>query len=88
MALKTLFTFQRLTAVDMSTHSSRAEQYLPGAKFWIKLRVPQRQDVGALRLRLVATKDRPCAEFPLNLADGKPDPAVLLDLDYWAILLR
>jgi 2-methylfumaryl-CoA hydratase len=53
-----------------------------------KAEIPQRQDIGALRLRLVATKDRPCAEFPLNLADGKPDPAVLLDLDYWAILPR
>jgi 2-methylfumaryl-CoA hydratase len=44
-----------------------------------------RQDVGALRLRLVATKDRPCADFPLKAGDAD-DPAVLLDLDYWALL--
>jgi 2-methylfumaryl-CoA hydratase len=49
--------------------------------------VPGRQDVGALRLRLVATKDRPCADFPLKSGDAD-DPSVLLDLDYWALLPR
>jgi 2-methylfumaryl-CoA hydratase len=51
-----------------------------------KADIPGRNDVGALRLRLVATKDKPCAEFPLSGPDGKPDPAVLLDLDYWAVM--
>lgn len=50
--------------------------------------IPGRRDIGALRLRLVATKDKPCADFPLNGPEGKPDPAVLLDLDYWAVLPR
>lgn len=53
-----------------------------------KAEIPGRQDIGALRLRLVATKDKPCAYFPLHGADGKPDPAVLLDLDYWGVLPR
>jgi 2-methylfumaryl-CoA hydratase len=53
-----------------------------------KAEIPGRTDIGALRLRLVATKDKPCAEFPLNGAEGQPDPAVLLDLDYWAVLPR
>ncbi|MFY9658215.1 MAG: MaoC family dehydratase [Methylocystis sp.] len=53
-----------------------------------KAEIPGRDDIGALRLRLVATKDRPCADFPLNGGDGKPDPSVLLDLDYWAVLPR
>lgn len=53
-----------------------------------KAEIPGRSDIGALRMRLVATKDKPCADFPLNGADGKPDPAVLLDLDYWAVLPR
>jgi 2-methylfumaryl-CoA hydratase len=52
-----------------------------------KADLPGRQDVGALRLRLVATKDRPCADFPLKSGDAD-DPAVLLDLDYWALLPR
>jgi 2-methylfumaryl-CoA hydratase len=40
--------------------------------------------VGALRLRLVATKDRPCAEFPDEDDEGVYDPSVILDFDYWA----
>jgi 2-methylfumaryl-CoA hydratase len=42
--------------------------------------------VGALRLRLVATKDRPCADFPDKNAEGAYDPAVILDFDYWAAI--
>ena len=49
--------------------------------------LPGRNDVGALRLRTVATQDRPCADFPLK-ADGTDDPAVILDLDYWALIPR
>ncbi|MBO0757175.1 MAG: MaoC family dehydratase [Bradyrhizobiaceae bacterium] len=49
--------------------------------------LPGRDDVGALRLRTVATKDRPCADFPLK-ADGTDDPAVVLDLDYWVLMPR
>ncbi|MBV2360240.1 MaoC family dehydratase [Thalassococcus sp. CAU 1522] len=42
--------------------------------------------VGALRLRLVATKGG--APFDLRGADGKYQPDVLLDLDYWALVPR
>jgi len=52
-----------------------------------KAPLPGRSDVGALRLRTTATKDRPCADFPLRQGDGY-DPAVLLDLDYWVLLPR
>ncbi|TDK42286.1 MaoC family dehydratase [Antarcticimicrobium luteum] len=40
--------------------------------------------VGAIRLRLVATKGG--APFDLRGADGKYLPHVLLDLDYWALM--
>lgn len=40
--------------------------------------------VGAIRLRLVATKDGSVGE--LKGADGKYLPGVLLDLDYWALM--
>ena len=40
--------------------------------------------VGALRLRLVATKGG--APFDLRGADGKYLPEVLLDLDYWVLI--
>ena len=50
--------------------------------------LPGRGDLGALRLRTIAAKDRPCADFPLKDAEGKYDPGVLLDLDYWVLLPR
>ena len=43
---------------------------------------------GALRLRLVATKDQPCSDFPLKDDDGKYRPETLLDFDYWAAIPR
>jgi len=46
--------------------------------------LPGRDDVGALRLRTVAAKNRPCADFPLREGDGY-EPNVILDLDYWAL---
>ncbi len=49
--------------------------------------LPGRSDVGALRLRTIATKDRPCADFPLKSGDDY-DPAVILDLDYWVLMPR
>lgn len=49
--------------------------------------VPGRDDVGALRLRTVATRDRPCADFP-HFTGEAYDPSVLLDLDYWALIPR
>jgi 2-methylfumaryl-CoA hydratase len=52
-----------------------------------KTELPARTDVGALRLRTVATKDRPCADFPLKHGEDD-DPALILDLDYWALLPR
>ena len=49
--------------------------------------LPGRDDVGALRVRTIATKNRPCADFPAREGDGY-EPNVVLDLDYWAILPR
>lgn len=51
-----------------------------------KVRLPGRNDLGALRLRTVATKDRACAGFPYKDADGKYDSAVVLDLDYEVLM--
>jgi 2-methylfumaryl-CoA hydratase len=50
--------------------------------------LPDRADLGALRLRLVATKDHPCADFPLKGEDGRYRGEVLLDFDYWALVPR
>jgi 2-methylfumaryl-CoA hydratase len=49
--------------------------------------LPGRSDVGALRIRTIATKDRPCADFP-DKSGETYDPAVILDLDYWVLMPR
>jgi 2-methylfumaryl-CoA hydratase len=52
-----------------------------------KAELPGREDVGALRLRTVATNDKLCSDFPLKTGDDY-DPTVLLDLDYWVLMPR
>ena len=47
-----------------------------------------RKDAGALRLRLVATKNLPCGGFPDKDDKGAYPQNVILDFDYWAILPR
>lgn len=53
-----------------------------------KAPVPGRRDLGALRLRTVAAKNRSCADFPDQGVDGRADPAVVLDLDYTVLMPR
>lgn len=50
--------------------------------------LPDRNDLGALRLRSIAVKDRGCADFPLRTSAGDHDPAVVLELDYTVLLPR
>jgi 2-methylfumaryl-CoA hydratase len=49
--------------------------------------LPGRSDVGALRVRTIATKNLGCADFPQREGDGY-EPHVVLDLDYWALAPR
>jgi len=53
-----------------------------------RLELPGRRDVGALRLRTVAAKNRACADFPYKGADGKHATEVVLDFDYTALMPR
>ncbi len=46
-----------------------------------------RADLGALRIRMIATKDLPCAGFP-GPKDKGYDEGVILDLDYWVLMPR
>ncbi len=46
-----------------------------------------RDDIGALRLRTIATKNLHCAVFPGALEKGYAD-GVILDLDYWVLVPR
>ena len=53
-----------------------------------KMEIPGRTDIGALRLRLVALKNQPAADFTLKNAEGKDDSAVVLDFDYTVLMPR
>ncbi|MBI3678167.1 MAG: MaoC family dehydratase [Proteobacteria bacterium] len=53
-----------------------------------KAELAGRKDCGALRLRLIATKNLPCGEFPDKGADGNYPENVILDFDIWAIMPR
>ncbi|MBL8662528.1 MAG: MaoC family dehydratase [Candidatus Odyssella sp.] len=53
-----------------------------------RIELPGRTDVGALRLRTVAAKNRACADFPWKGADGKHLADVVLDFDYTVLLPR
>jgi 2-methylfumaryl-CoA hydratase len=50
--------------------------------------VPGRTDLGALRLRTYGVKNQTAAAFPGRIDGGGYDPAVILDLDYWALMPR
>jgi len=50
--------------------------------------LPDRDDVGALRLCLIACKNQPCSSFPDKTDDGKDAPDVVLELDYWLLMPR
>ena len=53
-----------------------------------KVDLPGHPGMGALRLRLFAVKDRACADFPGQRADGTYEDGVVLDLDCWVALPR
>ena len=50
--------------------------------------IPGREDVGALRLRTVATKNMPCLAFPGPSEPATAAEGVILDLDYWVAIPR
>ncbi len=53
-----------------------------------KAELPGQSDMGALKLRTFAVKDRSCADFPGLKADGSLEDGVVLDMDYWVALPR
>ena len=50
--------------------------------------IPGRDDIGALRVRLTAAKNRNCADFPRQNEKGEYAEGVILDLDLWLLLPR
>ena len=53
-----------------------------------QLATQDRDDAGALRNRMVAVKDRACADFPYQGAGGAYEPGVMLDIDYTVLMPR
>ncbi len=53
-----------------------------------RLEIPGRTDVGALRLRSVATKDRACHDFPDSKTGGEAAGSVVLEWDYIGLIPR
>ncbi|WP_068086663.1 MaoC family dehydratase [Polycladidibacter stylochi] len=49
-------------------------------------RLKNRDEIGALRIRTIATKNRSCEDFPYKDQEGKYDEGVILELDYWATI--
>jgi len=52
-----------------------------------KSEVRGRNDVGAMRLRTIATEDRLCKDFPWKAGDDY-DSSIRLELDYWVLIPR
>ncbi len=53
-----------------------------------KTEIAGRNDIGALRLRTVASKDQSCETFPDKGEDDKYEPSVVLDFDYTVLMPR
>jgi 2-methylfumaryl-CoA hydratase len=53
-----------------------------------KVELPGRSDIGALRVRTVATKEKPCQDYPFKSPDGNYDAVVVLDFDYTVLMPR
>lgn len=51
-----------------------------------KSEIEGRKDVGAIRLRLIATKDKPCQDFPHKVDAKTYEDGVILDFDFWALI--
>lgn len=81
---------QTIAAINGGTHANPA---FAGDTVYARSEILDKAEtaapgVGALRIRLVAVKNRPAGDAPLKTEDGKYAPDVLLDLDYWALVAR
>ncbi|MEX0923572.1 MAG: MaoC family dehydratase [Rhodovibrionaceae bacterium] len=97
MSLARAFSFNGLqnavfiAAINAGTHAApcfAGDTVAAWSEVIARAEIPGRRDLGALRLRSLAVKDRASAEFPDRDAQGKRDPSVLLDLDYWVLIPR
>lgn len=81
----------KVVAINAGTHSNptfAGNTIYAWSEIVDKMEIPGKNNIGALRIRTVATKDRPCADFPHKGEDGKYDGAVVLDFDYTVLMPR
>ncbi len=81
----------RLAAINAGSHTNptlAGDTIYAWSEVKEKTELAGRNDMGALRLRTVAVKNAPSSGFPDKGPDGKTDPAVVLDLDYWVLMPR
>ncbi|WP_370893649.1 MaoC family dehydratase [Janibacter sp. GXQ6167] len=82
---------QSIAAINAGAHANptfAGDTVYAWSEVLERIELPGRTDIGALRLRTVATKDLPCADFPYRGEDGKYLPQVVLDLDYTVLIPR
>ena len=82
---------QTIVAINGGTHSAptfAGDTVYAWSEVVDKLPLVDHPTVGALRVRTVATKDRPCHDFPYKSADGKYATGVVLDFDYTVLMPR
>lgn len=82
---------QTILAINAGTHCNptfAGDTVHAWSEVLERFELPGRTDVGALRTRLVATKDLPCTNFPLRDESGTYLPNVVLDLDLTLLVPR
>ncbi len=75
---------QTILAINAGTHCNptfAGDTVYAWSEVLERIELPGRTDLGALRVRLVATKDLGCADFPFRGGDGTYLANVVLDLD-------
>ena len=81
----------KVLAINAGTHSNptfAGDTIYAYSEVLDKLEIPGRGDVGALRLRMIATKDHPASDYPYKNDEGKYDTSVVLDFDFTVALPR
>ena len=80
-----------VTAINGGRHAAPAfagDTIFAWSEVLARADIPGRNDIGALRLRTIATKNEPCAAFPGPSEPATAEKGVILDLDYWVVLPR
>ena len=81
----------KIAAINAGTHcnpSFAGDTISAWSEVIDRAEIPGRTDVGALRLRTVATKNQIPSDFPYQDDKGTYEPNIVLDIDYWVLMPR